>query len=37
MPSTTASLPLVITLRASNGFSTIRNQPLPGPPDCASM
>ena len=37
MPSTTASLPSLITWRASNGSVTIRNQPLPGPPLWASM
>ena len=36
MPMTTASLPALITLRASSGLRTIRYQPLPGPPYCAS-
>ena len=36
-PSTTASLPALMTFRAWKGSVTIRNHPLPGPPDCASM
>jgi hypothetical protein len=36
-PSTTASLPCSITARACAGSVTIRNQPCPGPPCCASM
>ena len=37
IPSTTASLPWLATRRAWDGVVTIRNQPLPGPPFCASM
>ena len=37
MPRTTASLPWLITRRASNGSSTSRRKPFPGPPACASM
>ena len=37
MPSMTASLPSLITRRAWNGSVTMRNHPLPGPPDWASM
>ncbi len=37
MPMTTASLPWLITRRAWNGSVTMRYQPLPGPPYCASM
>ena len=36
MPITTASLPWLITLRACSGVVTMRYQPLPGPPFCAS-
>src|SRR3954470_11571201 len=36
-PSTTASLPSLITRRASAGLLTIRKKPLPGPPNWASM
>ena len=36
IPITTASLPSLITSRASNGLRTIRYQPSPGPPACAS-
>ena len=37
MPMTTASLPWLMTCRAWNGLVTMRYQPLPGPPYCASM
>ena len=37
MPMITASLPWLITLRACHGLVTMRYQPLPGPPYCASM
>ena len=37
MPITTASLPWLMTFRASNGLVTMRYQPRPGPPYCASM
>ncbi len=36
MPITTASLPALITWRAWSGVVTMRYQPLPGPPLCAS-
>ena len=36
IPMITASLPCLITCLASLGLRTIRNQPLPGPPLCAS-
>ncbi len=36
-PRTTASLPCLITSRACALSVTIRNQPLPVPPYCASM
>ena len=37
MPITTASLPALMTLRAWSGEVTMRYQPCPGPPLCASM
>ena len=37
MPSTTASLPCVTTSRACSADVTMRNQPLPGPPNILSM
>ena len=37
MPMITASLPSLMTFRASKGLVTMRYQPLPGPPYCASM
>jgi hypothetical protein len=36
-PITTASLPALMTLRASAELATIRKKPLPGPPNWASM
>ena len=36
MPITTASLPALMTLRAWSGVVTMRYQPWPGPPFCAS-
>ena len=36
MPITTASLPALMTRRAEVGVVTMRYQPLPGPPYCAS-
>ncbi len=37
MPMITASLPWLMTRRASHGLVTMRYHPLPGPPYCASM
>ena len=36
IPSTTASLPAAVTWRACAGVVTMRYQPCPGPPYCAS-
>ena len=37
MPMTTAIFPALMTFRASKGSVTMRYQPRPGPPYCASM